>query len=76
MDPIVKFINISKCFGGVDALSEVSMDIYPGEVHSIVGENGAGKSTLMNVLEESSSRPTAVSSLKARKQVSRMRMRH
>ena len=41
--------NISKLYSGVAALSDVSVQILPGEVHAILGENGAGKSTLMNV---------------------------
>jgi len=42
--------HITKEFPGVVALSDVSLDIYEGEIHAIVGENGAGKSTLMNIL--------------------------
>jgi ribose transport system ATP-binding protein len=42
--------SISKTFGGIKALDNVSLDIYKGQVNAIVGENGAGKSTLMKVL--------------------------
>jgi len=41
---------LSKHFGGVPALSAVDVDIYRGEVHSLVGANGAGKSTLIRCL--------------------------
>ena len=41
--------NVSRSFGVVQALKDVSLGIEPGEVHAIVGENGAGKSTLMNI---------------------------
>lgn len=50
MEKLLEFRNISKYFPGVKALDNVSFDLYPGEVHVIVGENGAGKSTLMKVL--------------------------
>jgi len=48
--PIIRLSGVSKFFGAIRALSEVSVDIYPGEVHAILGENGAGKSTLMNLI--------------------------
>ena len=42
--------NISKAFGGVQALQNVCIQIRSGEIHALVGENGAGKSTLMKIL--------------------------
>jgi ribose transport system ATP-binding protein len=49
-DPMLRLTQVTKLFSGVAALSDVSVDIYPGEVHAILGENGAGKSTLMNLI--------------------------
>ncbi|HEV7278615.1 MAG TPA: sugar ABC transporter ATP-binding protein [Pirellulaceae bacterium] len=48
--PIISVRDVSKRFGGVQALSGVSFDVQPGEFHAICGENGAGKSTLMKIL--------------------------
>lgn len=41
---------ITKHFGGVKALTDVSLQVEPGEIHALIGENGAGKSTLMKIL--------------------------
>ena len=42
--------NVSKSFGGVKALRDVSIKVKKGEIHALLGENGAGKSTLMKIL--------------------------
>src|SRR5687767_2346057 len=41
---------IDKSFPGVHALRDARIELFPGEVHALMGENGAGKSTLMKVL--------------------------
>ncbi|MEY4396031.1 MAG: hypothetical protein RL595_3280 [Planctomycetota bacterium] len=48
--PILEARMVSKRFHGIQALDQVSVEIYPGEVLAIIGENGAGKSTLMKIL--------------------------
>ena len=48
--PLLAVSNVSKRFGGLQALSDVSMEILPGTVTGIVGPNGAGKTTLFNVV--------------------------
>ena len=48
--PLVEMRHISKSFGGVHAVEDVSIDLYPGEVLGLLGHNGAGKSTLIKVL--------------------------
>lgn len=50
MQPLVQIRQVHKAFGGVHAVEDVSLDLYPGEVVAVLGHNGAGKSTLMKML--------------------------
>jgi ABC-type sugar transport system ATPase subunit len=49
-EPLLRMVGITKSFPGVQALSDVTLAVRPGECLGLVGENGAGKSTLMKVL--------------------------
>lgn len=49
-DPLLQIRGLSKSYGGVRALAGLDLDVWPGEVHAIMGENGAGKSTLNKLL--------------------------
>ena len=48
--PILRLNNLVKRFGGLTAVNDVSLEIFPGEVVGLVGDNGAGKSTLIKMI--------------------------
>ncbi|MFF2060622.1 sugar ABC transporter ATP-binding protein [Streptomyces sp. NPDC058200] len=48
--PVLALKDVSKSFGAVRALRDVSLHLFPGEAHALAGENGAGKSTLIKTL--------------------------
>ncbi|GHG93292.1 sugar ABC transporter ATP-binding protein [Streptomyces rubradiris] len=48
--PVLALKGVSKSFGAVRALRDVSLELLPGEAHALAGENGAGKSTLIKIL--------------------------
>src|SRR5574340_1178078 len=50
MQPVLTLRKITKDYPGVRALNGVDLDVFPSEVHALVGENGAGKSTLLKIL--------------------------
>jgi len=49
-EPVLSVEGLSKHFGGLAAVSELSLDLAMGEVHAVIGPNGAGKTTLINLL--------------------------
>jgi branched-chain amino acid transport system ATP-binding protein len=46
-EPILQTEGLTKAFGALVATADVSLDLYPGEIHALIGPNGAGKSTLV-----------------------------
>lgn len=50
LEPVLEMRNITKKFGNVKVLDNVSLTLYKGHVLALLGENGAGKSTLMKIL--------------------------
>ena len=47
---MLKITNVSKSFGGIQAIRDVSLDVRPGQFFGIIGANGAGKTTLLNLI--------------------------
>ncbi len=58
--PIVEMRGISKRYGGVQALTDVDLELYTDEVHALVGDNAAGKSTLIKILAGAVARDAGV----------------
>ena len=48
--PLLRALDVTRRFGGLTAVANVSLDLVEGEIHAVIGTNGAGKSTLINVL--------------------------
>jgi len=65
-EPYLSFRGIGKTFPGVNALTDISFDCYPGQVHALMGENGAGKSTLLKILSGNYAPTTGTLALQGR----------
>lgn len=50
MSPILRVLNLTKRFGGLVAVNDVTFDVVPGEILGLLGPNGAGKTTLFNMI--------------------------
>ena len=58
MEPIISIKHLVKSFGDKEVLKDINLDVYPGEVVSVIGSSGSGKSTMLrciNKLEEADS---------------------
>ena len=49
-EPLLRADSLTRRFGGLTAVADVSLALHPGELHAVIGTNGAGKSTLINML--------------------------
>jgi branched-chain amino acid transport system ATP-binding protein len=50
VEPILQVRDLIRVFGGIVAVNEFSLDVYPGSIHGLIGPNGAGKTTTFNVI--------------------------
>jgi ABC-type branched-subunit amino acid transport system ATPase component len=48
--PVLQAVQVTKQFGGINALDQVSLELRAGEVHGLIGPNGSGKTTMLNLL--------------------------
>ena len=49
-NPVLRLGDLSKSFGGLKAISSLSLEVAPGSISAIIGPNGAGKTTVFNLI--------------------------